>query len=195
MRFVPDRKKNMKNNRQFAVGLAGIMALGIALLIGMEPSLRADVPPPAQPKPIEAQIHHAIVMQPFYTVFDNIEFSVAGDTVTLSGQVTRPVLKSDLEHAVARIPGVSQVVNKIEVLPPSWFDDHIRRAEFRTLYAGDGPLSGYGWGAVPAIHIIVNGGHVTLTGTVHRQTDKDMATLLAKGVPEVFSVQNNLAVN
>jgi BON domain len=193
--LVPDRKKNMKNNSKIAIGLAGVMALGFALLIGMEPFLRADVPPPAQPKPLETQIHHAIVMQPFYTVFDNIEYTVAGDTVTLSGQVTRPVLKSDLEHAVARIRGVGRLVNNIEVLPLSWFDDHIRRAEFRTLYAGDGPLSGYGWGAVPAIHIIVNGGHVTLTGTVHRQVDKDMATLLARGVPGVFSVKSDLSVN
>jgi osmotically-inducible protein OsmY len=133
-------------------------------------------------------------MQPFLTVFDNISYKVDGDTVTLEGQVVLPVLKHDAESAVKHIAGVSKVINNINVLPLSPMDDHIRRAEFRSIYNGSGPLSRYGWGAVPSIHIIVANGHVTLEGKVDRQVDKDMATLMAKEVPGVFSVVNNLEV-
>ena len=45
-----------------------------------------------------------------------------------------------------------------------------------------------------SIHIIVKNGHVTLEGFVDSQQDKDAATLHAKGVPNVFSVDNHLIV-
>jgi hyperosmotically inducible protein len=47
---------------------------------------------------------------------------------------------------------------------------------------------------VPPIHIIVDHGHVTLEGVVARQADKDAAGIAANGVPNVFSVTNNLRV-
>jgi osmotically-inducible protein OsmY len=49
-------------------------------------------------------------------------------------------------------------------------------------------------GALPPIHIIVKGGHVTLEGQVNTQADKDAAALRANTVPGVFSVENNLRV-
>ena len=67
-------------------------------------------------------------MQPFYSVFDNLEYRVDGDHVTLVGQVVRPTLKSDAEKSVKSIEGVAAVDNQIEVLPTSPGDDRIRRA-------------------------------------------------------------------
>jgi hyperosmotically inducible periplasmic protein len=55
-------------------------------------------------------------------------------------------------------------------------------------------LSKYGWSALPSIHIIVKNGHVTLEGVVDSETDKNLANLRANGVPNVFSVTNNLNV-
>jgi osmotically-inducible protein OsmY len=72
-------------------------------------------------------------------------------------------------------------------------DDQLRRAVYRTLY-GDGSLSKYGWSALPSIHIIVKNGHVTLEGVVDSESDKNLANLRANGVPNVFSVTNNLNV-
>ena len=46
--------------------------------------------------------------------------------------------------------------------------------------------------SVPPIHVIVNGGHVTLEGVVNNEGDKNMAEIRAKQVPGVFSVTNNL---
>jgi hyperosmotically inducible protein len=133
-------------------------------------------------------------MLPFYGVFDNLSYSVAPDgTVTLLGQVARPVLKSDAENAVKRIEGVEKVVNNIEVLPTSNNDDRIRRAVYRAIFGND-VLSQYQLRAVPPIHIIVNNGHVTLEGVVSREMDKTVAGMQANGVPGVFSVTNNLRV-
>ena len=143
---------------------------------------------------IVKEVRHELVMLPFYGVFDNLSYSVAPDgTVTLQGQVARPVLKSDAENAVKRIEGVEKVVNNIEVLPTSNNDDRIRRAVYRAIFGND-VLSQYQLRAVPPIHIIVNNGHVTLEGVVSREMDKTVAGMQANGVPGVFSVTNNLRV-
>ncbi len=140
------------------------------------------------------EVHHQLVLLPFYGVFDNLEYKVDPDgTVTLLGQVIRPTLKDDAERAVKRIEGVTKVVNNIEVLPTSFNDDRIRRATYRAIY-GNEVLNQYQLRAVPPIHIIVNNGHVTLDGVVARQMDKQIAETQAKSVPGAFSVTNNLRV-
>jgi hyperosmotically inducible protein len=140
------------------------------------------------------EVRHELVMLPFYGVFDNLSFKVDPDgTVTLLGQVSRPVLKSDAENAIKHIEGVEKVVNNIEVLPTSINDDQIRRATYRAIY-GNEVLSQYQLRAVPPIHIIVKNGHVTLEGVVARQMDKQIAGIQANSVPGVFSVTNNLVV-
>jgi hyperosmotically inducible periplasmic protein len=63
------------------------------------------------------EVRHQLVLLPYYSVFDNLEFSVKDDTVTLVGQVVRPTPKADAEAAAKRVEGVAQVVNNIEVLP------------------------------------------------------------------------------
>lgn len=143
---------------------------------------------------IQRETRFQLVMLPYYTLFDNLEYTVNGDVVTLSGQVTRPTLKSEAEAATKQIEGVTKVINDIEVLPLSPADDKIRRAVYFSLFSQKGSLFRYGWAAVPSIHIIVKGGHVTLTGVVDSQADKNTAGLLAKGVSGVFSVTNNLQV-
>ena len=136
---------------------------------------------------------HELLMLPYYSVWDNLAFRVDGSSVTLLGQVVDPTTKSSAESSIKHIEGVEQVVNNIEVLPPSAMDDGIRRAEFRAIYGADG-LSKYGWGAVPSIHIVVKNGHVTLVGVVDNASDKNLAEIKAKGVSGVFSVDNQLQV-
>ena len=153
--------------------------------------------PPASQKSMERiykEVRHELVMLPYYGVFDNLSYKVDPDgTVTLLGQVARPTLKSDAENSVKRIEGVEKVVNNIEVLPVSTNDDRIRRATYRAIY-GNSVLSPYQMRAVPPIHIIVNGGKVTLEGVVARQMDKQIAGVQANGVSGVFAVTNNLVV-
>jgi osmotically-inducible protein OsmY len=142
---------------------------------------------------IQREVRHQLVMLPYYTLFDNFEYKVDGDTVTLMGQVVNPVLKGDAEGAVKQIEGVNRVVNNIEVLPVSPMDDQIRRAEFRAIYSYP-TLTKYAFGAVPPIHIIVKNGHVTLQGVVDSEADKNVAGIQAKSVPNVFGVENDLRV-
>jgi len=143
---------------------------------------------------IVREVHHELVMLPFFGVFDNLAYKVDPDgTVTLEGQTVTPTLKSDAENAVKHIEGVPKVVNNIDVLPPSGMDDQIRRATYRAIY-GNAQLNQYQLRAVPPIHIIVKNGHVTLEGVVATAMDKQVAGVQANGVPNVFSVTNNLQV-
>jgi BON domain len=139
-------------------------------------------------------VRHELVSLPYYNVFDNLEYRVdPGGVVTLSGQVTWPPVKSDAEHNVKKIPGVTKVIDNIQVLPLLPLDNQIRRAEYRAIF-GFGPLYRYALGAVPSIHIIVDNGHVTLVGVVDNEADKNMVGIRANGVPNVFSVTNDLRV-
>lgn len=147
---------------------------------------------PAQAR-IAKEVRHELLMLPYFGVFDNIEFQVNGGTVTLLGSVTRPVLKSDAGNVVKKIEGVSQVDNRIDVLPPSSIDDQLRRALFHAIY-GDPTLEKYALGVQKPIRIIVKSGHVTLEGVVDNETDKNVAGLRANGVPGGFGVTNNLHV-
>jgi hyperosmotically inducible protein len=140
------------------------------------------------------QVRHQLVMLPFYSVFDNLEYRVEGGKVTLLGQVRLPNVKSDAESAVKHIEGVESVDDQIQVLPTSINDDRIRRAEFRAIYSFPS-LQMYALRSVPTIHIIVDNGHVTLEGSVARESDKDAAGIRANAVPGAFSVTNNLHVD
>lgn len=175
------------------VGFGILLTLSIAL-----PGValaRDRVNPNATKVSLQDEVRHQLVMLPFYSVFDNLTFQIESDgRVVLSGEVVRPVLKSDAGNVVARIVGKEMVVNKIEVLPLSSFDDRIRIAMYHRLFGND-QLYRYGLGADPRIHIIVKNGNVTLTGVVANQVDKNVATIVANGVPGVFTVTNDLRVD
>jgi hyperosmotically inducible protein len=139
------------------------------------------------------EVRHQLVTLPYYSVFDDLGYNVNNGVVTLYGAVRQPWLKSDAERAVKHISGVTQVINNIKVLPLSPMDNRIRAAEYRAIF-GFGGLYRYAMGANPSVHIIVDNGHVTLTGVVANQADKNVAYIRANGVPGVFSVTNDLRV-
>jgi len=170
-----------------------VILLTVILTVGRPADAQHPIVPRASER-LKREVRHELVMLPYYSVFDNLEYEIHGYDITLLGQVTRPTLKSDAESAVKRIEGVETVTNRIEVLPLSTADDEIRRAVYSTLYSERSPLFRYGWGAVPALHIIVKAGQVTLVGVVDSVTDKNSAGLLADQVPGIFSVTNNLRV-
>jgi hyperosmotically inducible periplasmic protein len=142
---------------------------------------------------IQKEVRHELLMLPFETVFDNLAYKVEGYNVTLLGQVTNPVVKSDAESAVKKIEGVEKVDNQIEVLPVSPMDSRLRRQLYRAIY-GYPPMQRYSLGVLKPIRIVVKNGHVTLEGVVDREADKNVAGIRANGVHGVFSVTNNLRV-
>jgi hyperosmotically inducible periplasmic protein len=193
-----DHKRTRKVNkmRKFKTNFAVLLA---ALVIGLAPQalVAKSVSSSANDGPGSAQlakkVRSKLVTLPYYGVFDNLAYSIDGGRVTLHGQVVRPSTRSDAERSVARIEGVTQVVNKIKVLPLSGFDDSVRRNTYRAL-SRSGGLYRYFMGTNPSIHIIVDRGHVTLVGTVNTRMDSQLAYVAANGVSGAFSVTNNLQV-
>jgi hyperosmotically inducible protein len=146
------------------------------------------------PVPMTEAVRHQLAMLPRYGVFDNLQFRVEGGTVTLSGQVTQPILKDDAAAAVRHVEGVSTVINSIEVLPLSPFDDRVRMAVYRAIYSSPSLATRYGYRASPSIHIIVKNGIVRLEGVVANQADRDVAGIRASGVFGAFRVENDLRI-
>jgi osmotically-inducible protein OsmY len=171
------------------------MFLAVAVVAAVHHANAAEPQKNQEPKvqDLSREVRHQLVLLPYYSVFDNLAYQIKGGEVTLVGQAVRPTLKSDAEAVVKKIDGVTKVVNNIEVLPLSPNDDQIRRAVFRAIYS-EPALSRYAQSAVPSIHIIVKNGNVTLEGVADSENDKNLAGLRANGVPNVFSVKNNLVV-
>jgi hyperosmotically inducible periplasmic protein len=170
-----------------------ILALAVAFFIATSAAMAATNPNNSAQYGTEREIRKELVKLPYYGVFDNLAFKVDGDTVTLYGQVVRPSTRKDAEKRIAKIEGVERVVNRIEVLPLSNFDDSIRARAYRAVFRS-GSLYRYAQGANPSLHIIVKNGHLTLEGVVANEGDRNLANIAARGVSGVFSVTNNLRV-
>lgn len=164
-----------------------IVAFAVALVMVAVPML-AKVP-----DTLRESVRHQLASLPYLNLFDDLSFRVDGGTVTLFGEVVRPTLKDDAQNAVKRVEGVTRVDNEIEILPLSPMDWQIRWAEARAIF-GYPALERYSMGSIPSIHIIVKNGHVTLKGAVSSEADRNLAYMRADGVPNVFSVTNDLQV-
>ena len=172
----------------------------------------------AQPSLSERQtiekVRNALLRLPSYGVFDFLAFRYDKGTVTLSGYAYRSHLKRDAVNAVKRLPGVDEVVDKVEELSIAPHDDTLRWAAFYSIY-NDNSLSRYAPGGalfgidrrfdmvgfpgmqplgMYPIHIIVNRGHILLVGAVDSEADKSLAGLRIRGIPQTFGVENALEV-
>jgi len=186
------------------------------MLAGAQPYLGADE------KSSVEQIRKELLQLPYYGVFDFLAFSYDKGTVTLMGYAYHSTLKHDAAQATKRASGVDQVIDKIEELPVSQFDDELRwrtyyaiyRDPFLSRYApGGGMLWGHrhpfggGFHAMHLrrfpgmepvgdypLHIIVDRGKITLLGVVDTEGDKTVADMRARDVPGSFGVDNELVV-
>ena len=178
----------MKNRFPFKLMLASmVIAAGAAMAANTNPAGGSD---DAQ---ITQKVVHEIRMYPRYTMWDNIAVRVHDGDVELEGQVSQPFKKADLGRLAQHVSGVRSVTNQIEVLPTSFFDDRLRLAVARAIYR-DPVLSRYAIQAVPPIHIIVDNGHVTLTGVVNSDLERNVAGMRASGFLSFGPVVNNLQV-
>ena len=127
------------------------------------------------------------------TAFNAFTIGVMDGAVTLGGTAYGPTDKDSAVSVVENYPGVKDVIDNIEVAPVSPLDDRIRLAEARSIY-GSIQLNKYAMDPAKPIRITVVNGHVTLSGVVDSQADKDVANIRANAVPGVFQVVNNLEV-
>jgi hyperosmotically inducible protein len=142
---------------------------------------------------IAANVRHEVLMYAHYSLWDDVAFRVVAGNVSLTGEVNQPFKKRDIERLVQKVPGVASVTNDIKVLPLSSMDDRLRLQVAGAIYR-DPSLSRYGMGAVPAIHIIVENGHVTLTGMVNSDMEKQIAGMRAASSLSFGPITNNLVV-
>src|SRR6516162_10123261 len=107
----------------FAMGLRAQQTISSNGPVVADYKLQVSGDAPAEAK-IAKEVRHELLMLPWYSLFDDLEFSVTGDAVTLSGYVTgeHAGTKSSAEKVAKQIEGVEKVVNNIEVLPPSPVD-------------------------------------------------------------------------
>ena len=73
---------------------------------------------------------------------------------------------------------MTRVVNQLEVLPVSIYDDELRYQIARAIY-GNPSFWHYAAMANPPIHIIVDRGRVTLTGVVNSNVERMLARSIA----------------
>lgn len=126
----------------------------------------------------------------WFTIFDDVNISMDNGVVTLTGKVTMPYKRDEIGRRVAKVEGVRGLENHIEVLPVSPFDDELRYGIARAIYRHPSFWS-YATMLVPPIHIVVDHGHVTLTGVVNSEVDRMLARSLASQ-SLAFSVKSEL---
>ena len=135
-------------------------------------------------------VQKQVLRYSWFSIFDNVETQVNDGVVILHGKVTMPYKRSDLEERVARVNGVKQVVNRIDVLPVSQFDDRLRLQLARAIY-GNPAFRPFASMVNPPIHIIVERGRVTLEGVVNNNVDRQIANSIASQILS-FEVTNEL---
>ena len=151
-------------------------ALATALTAGAAGA--ASIPPERKDVQLFKDVAKSIERYTQFTIFDDIAANVKDGVVTLSGKVTMPYKKDDIEKRVAKIDGVRSVDDRITVLPVSQFDEQLRRKIARAIY-GNSNFWNYAIMPNPPIHIVVEGGRVTLTGVVQSNVDRMLARSIA----------------
>ena len=125
-----------------------------------------------------------------FTIFDDVNAAVKDGVVTLTGKVTMPYKRDDIEKRIAKVDGVRSVSDQITVLPVSQFDDQLRYRIARSIY-NNSNFWNYAIMPNPPIHIVVEHGRVTLTGVVQSDVDRMLARSLASQFG-AFSITNAL---
>jgi hyperosmotically inducible periplasmic protein len=154
----------------------------------------------AGPAVSDAQLHEQLAKKLYYdrvgwydSAFNYFTLSVKDGVATIGGETYNDVGRDSALAIAYRMPGVKDVVSEVKVSQVSIFDDNLRRRTARALY-GDSVLSRYAIDPARPIRIIIDGGHVSLYGTVDSAMDKQIAGMRVGQIPGVFSVQNNLIV-
>ena len=171
----------------------------MAAMLLMSAGLAAAADKRAAAKPdsdtaLADSVRHEIAMYGKYSIWDDVSIDVANGTVHLSGVVTQPYKKEDIDRLAKGVAGADHVNDDIRVLPLSSADDRLRLIVARAIY-GDPSMRKYAIEPLKPIHIVVENGHVTLTGIVNTEFDKEIAATRAATAGMSFGpIVNNLQV-
>ncbi len=137
-------------------------------------------------KEILNKIHSNI----FYGIFDWLTINSDSGMVTLGGWVHLPWLKNQFVSEVEKVPGVKNIVNKIQV---TFGPGELGYRAARLIY-NDPMFWGLQYSTDPPIHIIVNNGSIFLFGNVSSAVEKSWAENVIRFQTDAISVENDLKV-
>ena len=118
----------------------------------------------------------------------HVKVSVTQGVATVSGPVSDLLAKERAIHLIETLRGVRSVVDQVVVEPEKRTDEQVG-ADVKSLLEHDNPAH-----AAP-IGVAVKDGHVTLSGTTDSWQEQRFFADLAKGVPGVRSVANNVLIH
>ena len=117
---------------------------------------------------------------------DMVQIKVEKGTITLSGAVDWEYQRRDAADAIRNLVGVKSVVNMVTIKPNAStrvvkddIDSALRRRATRDSNS---------------IKVSVDGGEVTLSGTVHSWVEREMANNSAWGAPGVRNVVDEMTI-
>jgi hypothetical protein len=197
----------MQSVKRLVAGIAAVAALAATVAVSA-----ADIPSTESTETV-AKVRKALTKLPYYGVFDFLAFKVDGGVVTLQGFAHRPALKREAEAMVKEAVKVD-VVNNIEILPTSTFDDRIRWDAYRRIYTDD-IASRYvsggemevryevldmrlfpgmePYGTYP-VHVIVKDRKLRLIGLLDTDLDKTQVLHRARQVPNTTGLEDAVMV-
>jgi len=147
---------------------------------------------PESDEKLVAEVVDKITHYDLFTVYDDFQGSVKNGVVHLGGAVTEPKKLDDVIERVAKVRGVQAIDNKVTVLPANQDDNRLRVAIANAIYSLT-DFERYSM-ANPPIHVIVNRGHVTLTGVVRSEIEKRKALEAARFVNGVLALEDKVVV-
>jgi len=132
---------------------------------------------------IQSRLNHAKVSK-----HGDVQVTYAGGVATLTGTVDNLGSKLDAEKAARKSPGVTQVVDNIQVRADDVDDQQIlERARHEIVMY-------YGYGVFDNVNLAAHNGAITVSGQVTQPFKKtDMGRILER-VKGVAALQNNLEV-
>jgi hyperosmotically inducible periplasmic protein len=136
-------------------------------------------------------VQKQVLGYPQFSIFDSVHIALDNGNVELTGKVTMPYKRDEIEKRVAKVAGVRSVTNRIDTLPASQFDDQLRFRIARAIYS-NANFWGYGSMVNPPIHVIVEHGRVTLEGVVNNNVDRMIARSIASSFTSFGPVTNAL---
>jgi len=119
---------------------------------------------------------------------NNINITVNQGIVELTGQVSNILTKDRAANIAEMVKGVSTVSNRIEVTPKKTLKDSDIRSNIMASLLENPTTESY------EVNVDVKQNHVTLTGTVDSYREKRLCSTVAKSVPGVKSLENNIEV-
>jgi hyperosmotically inducible protein len=167
-------------------------ALNVENVVAVEDELEIAVG--ESDKKVAEEIRKKILSYPFYTVYDEVNMAIEEGHVTLMGRVTMPFKADEIEERASKVFGVQSLNSNISTLPVNIGDERLRRALTQRIY-GNLLFIDYAHHVNPPIHIVVERGHVTLSGYVRSDVERVKAAQIARSTFGVFSVLNNLKVD